>query len=559
MEAQENAQTQIRNMVGNHLLVAASSHAIGAAGQAVRGPETGAGVELGRDAELDLIRQRNDATAHVEASQLSQIAAAMNIGVDQRMMTGEHGGEVHVQFDRQGGRITGMTLRVGERVPLETVLGHIHAVRAMERYQGAVGILRNAIDHVRSLVRTGHFLSDGGREALFELEKLQPIVDRYVDLLSNTSMTEATRADVNAHRISLQEQIARQQERLNRTDPGLGYVASHEHVDSVGVGASAQPALDATATGDAVSTRLYRDNGEFWNPEIEDRYEAYRDRQRQAHPHREPSSRDRWIDTATRDGELQSALVTELGPGWRARRRTGRDRSPDHDASVGARREFSAGEDAAEIQALSDTRQSLREDARRIRERGVMSEADQSRRNAILQRMRDVSQRAGLLAADAYARREGFTERIYPGEGVPSRAGDFDRVYIRRTSTGTEILVLEAKGGRGTLGSAEFHGERYEQGSTGYLVRTIGTSPSRDLEVPYHPSAAFLAAHPEIESPLHITLNQAMRMAMEADRADGGHRLRYVLVEVPESRGGLASPRAADFELRPEGRRRGGE
>ncbi len=100
--------------------------------------------------------------------------------------------------------------------------------------------------------------------------------------------------------------------------------------------------------------------------------------------------------------------------------------------------------------------------------------------NASNQRVREASERIGLLAADTYMqqRRSDYPEltRVYPPGDLLQRgsSGDFDLVYSYRSPDGElRFVVVEAKGGSGSLGSrrvGEGGIERAQQGSPEYFL-----------------------------------------------------------------------------------------
>jgi hypothetical protein len=83
--------------------------------------------------------------------------------------------------------------------------------------------------------------------------------------------------------------------------------------------------------------------------------------------------------------------------------------------------------------------------------------------------------------------------REYPKDPTkPSRAGDFDQVWVRRTAGRggkivVEVVIIEAKGGASRLGARKYDGLLVEQGSGAYFKSIVqnmaenGTDEMRKL------------------------------------------------------------------------------
>ena len=188
-------------MVNTRALMMAGSHA---AGQ-IRGGDEGEVPHIDADGEAALIRGDFDPTLPVHRDALPRLQDALGLPVHPELVDG---GDVHLHYAcNDDGSMGDIVMSIGRDATLETALQHVHSVRAMRRYRGMVGILRAKLDDLRSWLRTGHTMSDGGREAMFELEKLEPAVEALRVHLENTPMDDATRARLQSEHDSLRAQF----------------------------------------------------------------------------------------------------------------------------------------------------------------------------------------------------------------------------------------------------------------------------------------------------------------------------------------------------------------
>ncbi|MFN9212478.1 MAG: hypothetical protein ACK6DI_16725, partial [Betaproteobacteria bacterium] len=109
-------------------------------------------------------------------------------------------------------------------------------------------------------------------------------------------------------------------------------------------------------------------------------------------------------------------------------------------------------------------------------------------------KVNEASRQLGETHAEAYMRDKypGFA-REYPKDPTkPSRAGDFDQVWVRRTAGRggkivVEVVIIEAKGGASRLGARKYDGLLVEQGSGAYFKSIVqnmaenGTDEMRKL------------------------------------------------------------------------------
>jgi len=235
-----------------------------------------------------------------------------------------------------------------------------------------------------------------------------------------------------------------------------------------------------------------------------------------------------------------------------------RRRPPDHRAQLGEAQQFRTRDKyRAEAESLGDQRDRSQEQSRLLLDQygsvDAMPEAIRRQYQSHQSAMRDSSHELGVLAADEFASSQGFdpSQRCYPPPGaVESRSSDFDCVYYNEGPP-SSVLVVEAKGGTGSLGAANFHGQRYQQGTTGYLRRLLLLAPTRDVMVTFHGHDLVDGTPKTWEN---ISLNQALRLAFQQSRG------RYFVVKAPAGtadEGGFGDPTAREANLPP--RREGAE
>jgi len=158
-----------------------------------------------------------------------------------------------------------------------------------------------------------------------------------------------------------------------------------------------------------------------------------------------------------------------------------------------------------------------------VRERRRLAEA----RHQVSQE----SMRIGQLMADSWVRERYPNARLlHGGVGSASRPGDFDAVYLVSQGEGQRplILIVEAKGGAGTLGTRQVGGRREQQGTRAYM-----------LEI-----ARLMAMDPNVSAQ-----TQGMMDAVQTGNAD----VRYVLIEAPITTTGgrarLEPGRVSEFNI----------
>lgn len=166
-------------------------------------------------------------------------------------------GDVRIPYEVHPlGGISNVRLVVGPTASLDMVLRHQATVKAMRRYQGVCGSLRNLLERIRAYVGRGGHIPPGSRafEARFELEKLPLIIEDLHADLEGRPLDGVTRQRLERQIQSLEEQLLRHASALDDVAPGLGYVAA---IDDGGTGRppvkGEQP--DTTATGSHVSRR----------------------------------------------------------------------------------------------------------------------------------------------------------------------------------------------------------------------------------------------------------------------------------------------------------------
>jgi hypothetical protein len=123
-----------------------------------------------------------------------------------------------------------------------------------------------------------------------------------------------------------------------------------------------------------------------------------------------------------------------------------------------------------------------RDKARRARD-AALGRGDEEAAAAKARDVNEASRQLGEAHADAYME-EHFPEfeKLYPGDAAkPSRAGDFDQVWIKygKSKSGkkvvVQVIVIEAKGGTSPLGTRKAGGLVVQQGTGAYFESIVAS------------------------------------------------------------------------------------
>ena len=161
--------------------------------------------------------------------------------------------------------------------------------------------------------------------------------------------------------------------------------------------------------------------------------------------------------------------------------------------------------------------------------------AELERQRAVLASARDdvvaASERLGNLMAVDYMRSAHPTARLLHGDpSVRGRPGEFDFIYFVPGSPPARdmIIIVEAKGGSGSLGTRHIGTSDFQQGTSAYMGDIARAMQMRT------------------EDP---DLLRALRR-MQASDADSGPAVRYLLIEAPlDSSGSPRVGRVREFDL----------
>jgi hypothetical protein len=140
------------------------------------------------------------------------------------------GRTVKVEYQVEGGVITGIRMVAGpEARPIDIAL-HVPTVQAMRRYTGLGGRIRKAADQLGRWLGRNAPPPVGTRawEARLELEKLPRIIEQRLEHLRAGGLDAATRASLLLDVDNLSRQVDIHQRTLDDMDldPGVGYVAA---------------------------------------------------------------------------------------------------------------------------------------------------------------------------------------------------------------------------------------------------------------------------------------------------------------------------------------------
>ena len=172
------------------------------------------------------------AQAHADAL-ISALPAKQREGTKVVADPAIEGRGVHVTPVKVDGRIVGVEVRVGPNAtPLDVAL-HAGTVHAMQKYTGAAGRLRTAMENAGAAIsRSGLKVGSRGWEARLELAKLPGIMAASLDGVGTRPLTPAAEARLLADVAGIEAQIAQHRAVIDdpalRNAQGRGYVAADD-------------------------------------------------------------------------------------------------------------------------------------------------------------------------------------------------------------------------------------------------------------------------------------------------------------------------------------------